>query len=114
MKSDAHLLVNGHGSHWIARVWIVSKNIKNATTVDKESVSPKNKNFCRVESPTCEASSVDIAECGGELDDVVPDHGLRQEPRGVQGIGLLPKQIVLCLGVGPGSVSVERIHQWSG
>ena len=53
---------------------------------------------------------MDVAEGGGELDDVVPDHGLRQQPRGVQGICLLPEQIVLSLRVGAGSVSVERIQ----
>ena len=90
MKSDAHLLVNGHGSHWIARVWIVSKNIKNATTVDKESVSPKNKNFCRIKSPAGQAGRMDVSEGGGELDDVVPDHGLWEESGGVEGVSLLP------------------------
>ena len=55
---------------------------------------------------------MDVAEGGGELDDVVPDDGLWQEPGGGQCVGLLPQQIVLGLGIGSGAFTVEWIDKW--
>ena len=77
---ESHLLVYCHRSHWIAGVGIVSKNIENATAVDQKSVSPQDENLGGVESPAGQPSGVDVPEGGGELDDVVPDHGLGQQP----------------------------------
>ena len=114
---ESHLLVYCHRSHWIAGVGIVSKNIENATAVDQKSVSPQNQDLGGVQRPAGQPSSVDVPESRGELDDVVPDHGLGEESRGVESVGLLPQKIVLGLGVRPCSLSVEGIHQrrrWNG
>ena len=117
MESGTHLLVYCHRGHWIAGVGIVSKNIENATAVDQKSVSPQNQDLGGVQRPAGKPGSVDVPESRGELDDVVPDHGLGKESRGVESVGLLPQKVVLGLGVRPGSLSVKGIHQrrrWNG
>ena len=63
-----YLLIDSHGCHGIAGVWVKSKNIKDAATVDQEPVFAQNQYLGWVQGATGEASGVDVAEGGGQLD----------------------------------------------
>ena len=73
-----------------------------------------DQNLGGVEGPAGQARSVDVAQCRGELYDVVPDELLLQQAacRG-DCIGLLPQEIVLRLGVRSGALTIEGVNQRS-